>query len=354
MLSIDMLPARYGDCLWIEYGNPGHPRRILVDCGLRTGYHAVAERLRGRPDIAFELFVMTHIDADHIAGAIPLLQEFGPERFGEVWFNGRDHLPFPPDVLGVLQGQIFSELIAERGFSWNWRWNGRAVMVPDHGPLPAVELPDGMKLTLLSPTWGRLADLRKVWDEELERLELEPGTALDRLEERPDLQPDALGPARIDVEALAESPYKPDTGEANGSSIALLAEHDGKALLLSGDAFAPLLETTVTRLLRQRGQERLRLDAFKVSHHGGRGNTSPGLLDLVRCEHFLFSTNGSRYHHPHQETIARILRSQRDVRLHFNYRSDENEVWDDSDLQSDWRYEANYPEPGTEGCTLIL
>ena len=153
MLSIDMLAARYGDCLWIEYGDPGHPRRILVDCGLRTGYHAVAERLRARPDIAFELFVMTHIDADHIAGAIPLLQEFGPERFGEVWFNGRDHLPFPPDVLGVLQGQIFSELIAERGFSWNWRWNGRAIMVPDDGPLPVVELPDGMKLTLLSPTW---------------------------------------------------------------------------------------------------------------------------------------------------------------------------------------------------------
>ncbi|HEX5717112.1 MAG TPA: hypothetical protein VF179_13190 [Thermoanaerobaculia bacterium] len=355
MLSIDMLPARYGDCLWIEYGDPGHPRRILVDCGLKTGYRAVAERLRGRPDIAFELFVMTHIDADHIAGAIPLLQEFGPDRFREVWFNGRDHLPFPPDVLGVLQGQIFSELIAGRGFSWNWRWNGRAIMVPDDGPLPAVELPDGMKLTLLSPTWERLADLRKVWDEELERLELEPGTALDRLEERPDLQPDALGPARIDVEALAEMPYKPDTGKANGSSIALLAEYEGKALLLAGDAFAPLLETTVARLLRQRGQERLRLDAFKVSHHGGRGNTSPGLLDLVRCENFLFSTNGSRYHHPHQETIARILRSQRDVRLHFNYRSDENEVWDDSDLQDDWRYEAHYyPKPGNDGCTLIL
>ena len=354
MLTIEMLPARYGDCLWIEYGDPGHPRRILVDCGLRAGYDTVAERLRGRPDIAFELFVMTHIDADHIAGAIPLLREFGPDRFEGVWFNGRDHLPLPPDVLGVLQGQIFSELLAKRGFSWNGQWGGGAVMVPDDGPLPVIELPDGMKLTLLSPTRERLADLREVWDEELERLELEPGTALDRLEERPDLQPDALGPARIDVEALAEAPYKPDTGAANGSSIALLAEHDGKALLLSGDAFAPLLETTITRLLRQRGQERLRLDAFKVSHHGGRGNTSPGLLDLVHCEHFLFSTNGSRYHHPHQETIARVLRSHRDARLHFNYRSDENEVWDDSDLQRDFDYEVHYPNPGSEGCKLSL
>lgn len=356
MLSIEMLPARYGDCLWIEYGDPRQPHRILVDCGLKTGYRAVAERVRERPEIAFELFVMTHIDADHIAGGIPLLQEFGPERFGEVWFNGWKHLPLAADVLGVLQGEIFSALLVKRGFTWNGSWQEKAVVVPEDGHLPAVTLPGGMKLTLLSPTRERLAELRTVWNDEVERLGLEPGSedALESLEDRTDLQPDALGPARLDVEALAEEPYRPDTGEANGSSIALLAEHEGRALLLAGDAFAPLLEQTVGRLLRERKQERLRLDAFKVSHHGGRGNTSPGLLDLVRCERFLFSTNGSRYRHPHLETIARILKPRRDVRLCFNYRSDVNEVWDDSDLQDDWRYEAQYPGAGAEGCKLIL
>lgn len=351
MLSVEMLAARYGDCLWIEYGDPGSPRRILVDCGLRAGYDAVAERLRERPDIRFELFVMTHIDADHIAGGIPLLQEFGPDRFADVWFNGRDHLPLPRDVLGVLQAERFSDLLVKKRFPWNRRWDGEAVVVPEDGPLPAIELPDGLKLTLLSPDRERLADLRKVWDEELDRLDLDPVTAR---QEEPGLQPDTLGPARIDVDALAETPYKPDCSEANGSSIALLAEHDGKAVLLAGDAFAPLLEQTVGRLLRQRNQERLRLDAFKVSHHGGRGNTSPGLLDLLRCERFLFSTDGTRYHHPHQETIARILKPRRDVHLCFNYRSDENEVWDDRDLQDDWRYEVHYPGAGGAGVRIKL
>lgn len=347
MLAIEMLPALYGDCLWIEYGDP--PRHVLVDCGLKAGYRAVAERLRERPDLSFELFVMTHIDADHIQGGIDLLRDFEPGRFGDVWFNGWKHLPREDDALGVLQAEKFSALLAGRGFPWNRMWDEKAVAVPDEGRLPEVVLPGGMKLTLLSPTRERLADLRRVWDEELKRLELEPV-----LEDRLDVQPDALGPSRIDVEALAEKPYKPDQGEANGSSIALLAEYEGKSILLSGDAFAPLLETTVSRLLRQRNQERLRLDALKVSHHGGRGNTSPGLLRLVRSEHFLLSTNGSRYHHPHQETIARVLKSQRDVRLHFNYRSDENEVWDDRDLQDDWRYEALYPREGTEGYKLTL
>ena len=351
MLTIEMLPARYGDCLWIEYGDPGRPRRILVDCGLNAGYEAVSARLRDRPEIAFDLFVMTHIDADHILGGIHLLRKLGPDRIQEVWFNGHDHLPRTPDALGVLQAESFTDLLVEKRFPWNRRWDGKAVVVPDEGPLPAVELPDGMKLTLLSPDRERLADLRRVWDEELDRLERERSS---EPEEEPDFQPDALGPARIDVEALAEKACKLDRGEANGSSIALLAEHDGKAVLLTGDAFAPVLEQTVGRLLLERNQERLRLDALKVSHHGGRGNTSRGLLELVRCERFLFSTDGSRYRHPHQETIARILKPRRDVSLCFNYRSDENEVWDDRDLQDRWRYEMRYPESGTEGSKLTL
>jgi len=350
MLSIEMLAARYGDCLWIEYGDPGQPRRILVDCGLNAGHEAVTARLRDRPDLRFDLFVMTHIDADHIQGGIHLLRELGPDRIGEVWFNGHQHLPLPEDVLGVRQAEDFTKLLVTKGFPWNERWHGKAVVVPDAGPLPVIDLPDGLKLTLLSPDRERLADLRKVWDEELERLDLAPITA----EDRTGLQPDTLGPARIDVEELAEKPFKPDDGKANGSSIALLAEHEGRALLLTGDAFSPVLEQTVRRLLRERNQERLRLDALKVSHHGGKGNTSPALLDLVRCDRFLFSTNGNRYHHPHQETVARILKPRRDVRLHFNYRSDENEVWDDRDLQDDWRYEAQYPGAGAAGQQVRL
>ena len=33
IFRIDMLPAREGDCLWIEYGDPDHLNRMLVDGG---------------------------------------------------------------------------------------------------------------------------------------------------------------------------------------------------------------------------------------------------------------------------------------------------------------------------------
>lgn len=358
MLSVEMLPAQHGDCLWIEYGDPESPRHILVDCGLRSTYRELAARLRDRPEIAFELLVLTHIDADHIVGAIPLLQEVGPERFGDVWFNGWKHLPLPPDALGALHGEIFSAALTTRGFAWNQTWVGKAVVLPDEGPLPRVILDGGLVLTLLSPTRERLAVLRTDWNDELEKLGLEPGStedALAALEDRPKLQPDALGPAKIDVEALSEIPFEPDGSAANGSSIVLLAEYGGKTVLLGADAFSPVLEESLRRLLQETGRKWLRLDACKVPHHGARRNNGLGFLSLLDCENFLFSTDGSHgYHHPHRETIARILQSRKGSRLHFNYRSAETEVWDDPDLQREWEYKALYPKAGQTGYRLVL
>lgn len=355
MLSVEMLPAQYGDCLWIEYGDEREPRRILVDCGMKSTCRLLSKRLKKSPFLEFELLVLTHVDADHIQGSIPLLQQFGPDRFQDVWFNGWKQLP-PDDSLGPVQGEIVSALLEKGGFAWNRPWRGKAktVVVPEEGRLPSHTLEGGLKLTLLSPTLERLADLRREWKKVLKQENMRPGDtgdALRRLEKRRELQPDALG--RIDVRALARTKYEPDKGAGNGSSIALLAEHGGQAVLLAGDAFAPLLEQTVGRLLQERRQEgKLRLDAFKLSHHGSRGNTSPGLLGMIACRDFLISTNGSSYHHPHQETIARVLLSQKKPRLHFNYRSDENRVWADRSLQRDYEYEAFYPAAGAEGARV--
>jgi Metallo-beta-lactamase superfamily len=357
MLAIEMLPAEHGDCLWIEYGDPENPRRVLVDCGLRATYRELAERLRGRQEIGFELLVLTHIDADHILGAIPLLQEVGPERFGDVWFNGWKHLN-PADALGALHGELFSAVLEDRRFQWNRSWNGGAVVLPDDGALPQIELEGGLKLTLLSPTHERLADLSATWEKELKALE--PGDtegALAALQCMPRFQPDALGPERIDVEALSEAPFQPDDSAANGSSIALLAEYGGKTLLLGADAFSPVLESSLRRHLRQTGRTRLRVDACKIPHHGARTNNGPGFLALLDCRDFLFSSNGSHgYHHPHRETVARILTTRREARLHFNYRTPETEVWDDPDLQREWSYEALYPAnpAGRPGYRLRL
>ena len=161
-----------------------------------------------------------------------------------------------------------------------------------------------------------------------------------------------------DVRRLAAEPYQPDSAEANGSSIAFLAEFENTAVLFGADAHSEVLVPAIRRLLRERGMARLPLTACKVPHHGSKFNNSPEFIALLDCPRWLFSTSGKRFQHPDPETVARILMSRRDARskteIHFNYRSERNAVWDDEDLATEWNFDAYYPKSGQEGLTVRL
>ena len=76
MFKIEMLPAGHGDCLWIEYGSKEDPFRILIDGGTTGTYKRLKKRLENlsEEDRKFELLIVTHIDADHIAGILKLFE----------------------------------------------------------------------------------------------------------------------------------------------------------------------------------------------------------------------------------------------------------------------------------------
>jgi hypothetical protein len=227
------------------------------------------------------------------------------------------------------------------------------VAVPADGGLPKVTLDGGMKITLLAPTLDRLAELRPVWKREIEKLGLVPGEAGEALEEDRGL----LGPAKRDLDELAAGFFEGDDSRANGSSIAFLAEHDGKRCLFTGDAFAPDLAAALDRLARREGDTRVEMDALKLSHHGGRKNTSAELLKRVSCRNFLFSTDGSYYGHPDDESIARVVVHGGHAgkpTLWFNHRPKESATdWarrPPADLR---RYQPRYPE-GVQGMKVEL
>ncbi len=77
MFDIELLPAGHGDSLWIEYGDPEAPSRFLIDCGPQKTYKVLRQRFEAlsAKDRDFDLFVLTHIDADHIGGAIPFFKD---------------------------------------------------------------------------------------------------------------------------------------------------------------------------------------------------------------------------------------------------------------------------------------
>jgi beta-lactamase superfamily II metal-dependent hydrolase len=366
MFRIEMLPARQGDALWIEYGDPAAPSRVLIDAGTPPTYSVIKNRiLRLAPGSrSIELFIVTHIDTDHIGGALKLLADraagFEPS---EVWFNAWRHLQAeaPDDRLGPVDGEILSELLDHRGLRWNEAFSGGPAVVTARGPLPACDLPGGMTLTLLSPGPAQLLDLRRKWVRVVQDAGLDPsqpgraGEALAALAARKGVRLDRLGGEQVNVTKLAESPFVPDRAEANGSTIAVLAEFDGKSALLAGDGFAEVIAANVRRLVQERRRHKLAVDAVKLPHHGSRHNLNSELLSLLACRNYLFSTNGAIFGHPDREAVALVIaEGGADPTLLFNYRTEVTAVWDDPRLMRQYGYKVIYPVGDNTGLTVDL
>jgi len=352
MLRIEMLLAGHGDCLWIEYGDPTVPRRVLIDGGAAGTYkRALRKRLRSlsEKDRRFELLVVTHIDADHITGILDLLEdrEMGFQA-KDIWFNGYRHLPDEmPETLGPVQGERLTDLLVKPGVTWNGEFEKSAVVVPQDGDLPRVDLEGGLILTLLSPTTGKLADLKPVWDKEVRKAGLDPSQPRPGEVESPEGF-ELLGAP--DVQALAAEPFSEDTAEANGSSIAMLAEFEGRRVLLTGDAHPGVLTASIKRLA---GGGRLAVDACKLPHHGSKANVSRQFLQALDCRKWLFSTSGAHFRHPDRQAVARVINGGgAQPELSFNYRTKYNDVWDSKPLREQHGYTVSYPMAETDGIVL--
>lgn len=350
MFRLELLPARQGDAILVEYGPEQTPRRILVDGGTPGTRADLRDRLLalGTPPIHLDLLVVTHVDGDHIGGVLELLErEPGIATFGDVWFNAWRHLPAEVEALGPAQGERLTDWLDDHDIDWNAAFEGHAVAVPDDGDLPEVPLPDGMRVTLLAPGRAELAALRPVWEREIRAAGLEPGTPYDEEVVVPTTVA-ALGPppTRDDVERWASTPSDDDTSEANGASVSMLLELDGRSALLTGDAHDEPLVRGIDRLLAARGRDRLEVGVFKLPHHGSRRNVSTELLDRVRADTYLVSTNGARYGHPDLEALARVALVAEDARLGFNYR-DRVGIWAEPGLARDLGYAIHAPEQGS-------
>jgi hypothetical protein len=358
VLRIRFLPARFGDAIWIEYGDENVPHRVLIDGGTRGTRHDLRPLLQDLPSPdggRMELLVITHFDRDHIEGVLGLLEDPTlPLDIGDVWFNGWGHLPENPPVegFGAVQGERLTKAILERGLPWNRAFGGKAVATAPGAPLPSRSLPGGLELTLLSPAPEALLRLKPVWEREVRAANLDPGFGLEPNDDAPE-GPEGFGAVDLpDVEALADTPFEDDRSEANASSIAFLASWEGRRVLFAADAPAG---TVLEALDRISPHERLALDLFKISHHGSRSTTSRPLIEKVDCPRYVFSTNGSIFRHPHGEAVARVIvAGGPDPELIFNYRSKHNEIWDLGALRRRHGYRTRYPDRTGDGVTVSL
>lgn len=355
LFTLEAVKAKRGDALLLHFGDPDRPRLILIDGGwlgvfrefLQPRLDRLKTRRSPRDPMALDLVMVSHIDSDHIAGILDLtdalrkrreLREPEPYRVRRLWHNSFDDVvgnhsdelfrqgeeavgvadlggfDVPPELLdqhpgaavvaSVPQGRKL-RLDAERlGIPVN-RFEGQLVLASDE-PVP---FRDGLSLRVLAPREERVRELQEEWDKILREEEL-------------DREPDTT---------VAEFA---DKSVFNLSSIVVLAEMEGKRMLLTGDARGDDVLAAVEAAGLFDDDDKLRLDVLKLPHHGSERNVEDVFFERLPASHYVISADGF-HHNPDLETIEMILRAVRKraeageidedapVHLHMTYAVDE-------------------------------
>ena len=154
-ITVEVLPAGYGDCILISCPAGKGTWRLLVDTGPDECWPMLRARLSKLPTDDdgkrhIDLAVISHIDHDHIGGAGLLFSDRSLGlTFGDVWFNA----PPRPSARGVAEGHSLAGLLgaAEAVLPWNAAFHGGPVMASE-GSFMKVPRPEGTpQITLLSP-----------------------------------------------------------------------------------------------------------------------------------------------------------------------------------------------------------
>lgn len=129
-------------------------------------------------------------------------------------------------------------------------------------------------------------------------------------------------------ELAKDIPPKPNLEKnnelANASSIAFILRCDNLSMLMLGDSYPQNVEKYLRDEKGYSEENPLVVDYVKVSYHGSKNNTSNSLMDIIRCNKFILSTNGGngRSKHPDRTAIAHILchpKRNMSTKIHFYF-----------------------------------
>lgn len=346
VFELRLLPASDGDCMILTWGTDDKLAHMVVDGGRSRAYTHLRPYLEtfAAAGETLALYLLTHIDADHIEGALAYTRDPArPLDPGDVWYNGFEEMR-RVGTRGERQGDQYTAAIKALGWSLNRHFTDGVASIENALETISIE---GLKITMLSPDADHLAAMERRWSNWR-------GRNVGGFAPRSGTEIRARSPMPVPLvveDLIADGPTDPEL--PNGSSIAFVAEWGGKRVLLTGDAHPDALASALEPLARGEGG-RYRVDVLKVSHHGSKKNTSRKLTQLLDCRRFAISTNGNIHDHPDPEAIAQLLSFSPEgpKRLYFNYDSDRTTPWGADDLMQRHTYSCRWPE-GVPGEIVI-
>ena len=344
MLVFEALRAKYGDALLLHWGTAAQPRLAVVDGGPPGVFaDALKPRLaelraeRGLADdepLAIDLVMVSHLDEDHVAGLLQMMQKVKeleeaqepvPWRVRRFWHNAFDDLLGNDEVgVGVAGSAVSvaalgdlllgegSKLVASVPQGRNLAKLLKALDLDGNPPFGGlvrlrkepVEL-DGLKLTVVAPLDSELKALQKTWDQKI----------------KPLLKKERTPAGQAEIAAFV------DDSVFNLSSLVVLVEKGAKRILLTGDARGDHTLAGLEQAGRLDGDGKLRLDVLKVPHHGSDRNVEVDYFRRLRAKHYVISADG-KFDNPDIDTLEMIAAARPDdaFTLHLTYPTDEFNV----------------------------
>ncbi|WP_145328657.1 Zn-dependent hydrolase [Paenibacillus xylanexedens] len=412
MLRIEVFPASYGDSFLVTC--TGEQKcYLLIDMGFMSTYSksikAKLLEIKNNGE-SLSLMILTHVDDDHISGAIKFFAENEyhehPQivRVENIWFNSYRHLQFEKKYasdkvltdensfilenlkgkerpreqglrsigsIGAIQGSTLASLLYHYKYLevWNSHFNKNAVLVEkqDDETLKRIQLTDEVSITILSPDINKLSALDALWKEKLVS-EGYKGPILSS-----ELMDDAFEVYSVnyngkdkrnkklykvsshqEVEKIANAPIIEDCSPVNGSSIAFILEFQNKKVLFLADSHPDIIVENLKKIMLKEKIEKIHFDAVKISHHGSKHNTSNELLEIIDTDKYIFSTNGrgKGFVHPDIETVLKIItvKTDRKKTLIFNYKPVHIfQIINNNDLIEKYNYEIIHMNDASVG-----
>lgn len=322
IFSLEALNAAKGDSLIVTWGPPDKVRHIVIDGGpegvwknalqprllqLREGH-----KLDNSTPLPLEICMVSHIDDDHINGVLDLLDTIDRSlpsplfKVKTLWHNSFDEIvgngpaelksrlasfanevaSLPPElehsgaiVASVGQGRKLRAAAESLGILIN---GGFAGLVMSKKERVTVTFPGNLSLHIVSPSEARLKDLLVAWDRDVKK-----------------------NPSTANVAAFV------DASVANLSSIVVVAEFEGRSMLLTGDARGDdiLAGLESAGFIDDKHKGTCHFDVLKMPHHGSDRNMTEDFLHRITANHYIFSANGE-HDNPDKPTVEMLVRAR--------------------------------------------
>lgn len=361
-----MLPADAGDCFLLNFDNGIN---ILIDTGYSRTYQEYLKQklleLKQKKQCV-DLMIITHIDEDHIGGAVAFFKENGYANgqkiidVKEIWYNSCSHaigkMKTSIDLtdkqksilqqilqkqshnknnqkniktISSVQGDTLAGLLYRLGYAdkWNTTFNKKAISIESGESIKFKDI----IFHILSPNHTKLENLAMKWKKDLKKRDF-------KFDFNGDILFDCAYEQYVKTLASSTSYIKKigennktfeelvtdnlqqdakDTSESNGSSIAFAIEYRDKKLLFLADAHEEVVLDNLKKFYSD--IDASKFDVIKLSHHGSDKNNF-SLLEKFSGVKYLFSTDGRKNDHPSIKVIAKIIQTNTNAKVfYFNY-----------------------------------